>query len=99
MKNLFEAGVLILASEKEANTAREQYSDFLRGLGAHSIGVDKLKGQKKTGFAVIAFFERQPSQTVPATLEIKSGQSTIPVPLTVEIMKRPSPEKSQSQRK
>jgi hypothetical protein len=82
-----------LASEKEANLARQQHSDFIRRLGAHSIGVDKPKGQGEAGFAVIAFFERQPSKTIPQTLEIRTGQKTLEVPLVVEIMKRPSPEK------
>ncbi len=80
-----------MASEKEANLARQQHSDFLRRLGAHSIGVDKCKGE--TGFAVIAFFERKPSKTIPQTLETKSGQRTLAVPLVVGIMKKPSPEK------
>jgi hypothetical protein len=82
-----------LASEKEANLARQQHSDSLRRLGAHSIGVDKCKGKEATGFAVIAFFERKPSKTIPQTLETKSGQKTIAVPLVLELMKRPSPEK------
>ncbi len=85
--------VIALASEKEANLARQQHSDFLRLLGAHSIGVDRLKGKGAAGFAVIAFFERQPSKTIPQTLETKSEQRTIAVPLVVELMKKPSPEK------
>lgn len=85
--------VIILASEKEANLARQQHSDCLRQLGAHSIGVDKIKGKGATGFAVIAFFERKPSKAVPQTLETKSGQRTLGVPLIVELMKKPSPEK------
>lgn len=84
--------MIILASEKEANLARQQHSDFLRRLGAHSIGVDKLKGKGETGFTVIAFFERKPAKTVPRTLETKNGQRTIAVPLAMEIMKKPSPE-------
>lgn len=85
--------VIALASEKEANLARQQHSDLLKRLGAHSIGVDKLKGKGETGFAVIAFFERQPSKTIPQTLETKSGQRTIAVPLVVKLMKQPSLEK------
>ena len=85
--------VIVLASEKEANLARQQHSDLITRLGAHSIGVEKLTGTGATGFAVIAFFERQPSKTVPQTLEIKSNQKTTSVPLRVKIMKRPAPEK------
>lgn len=91
--------MIVVASEKEANLARQQHSDFLRRLGAHSIGVDKRKGKGETGFAVIAFFERKPSKTAPQTLETKSGQRTLAVPLVVEIMKKPSPEKIQEPKK
>lgn len=81
-----------MASEKEANLAREQHSDLLRKLGAHSIGVDEIKRKGEKGFAVIAFFEHQPSKKVPETLEVKGGAQTLAVPLVVEIMKMPSPE-------
>ncbi|MDT4897205.1 MAG: hypothetical protein QOH25_2282 [Acidobacteriota bacterium] len=84
--------VVDMASEKEANLARTQYSDFLRELGAHSIGVDERKRQEEPGFAVIAFFDKRPSKTVPQTLKVRSGKQTIAVPLEVEIMKMPSPE-------
>jgi hypothetical protein len=84
--------VIVVANEREANLARQQHSDSLRQLGAHSIGVDKLKGRGTTGFAVIAFFERKPSKAIPQTLETRSGQRKLDVPLVVEIMKRPSPE-------
>ena len=91
--------MILMASEKEANLAREQYSDFLKRLGAHSIGVDRLKGKDETGFAVIAFFARKPAKTFPQTLEIESGQKTIAVPLMAETMKRPTPEKPQAAKK
>lgn len=81
-----------MASEKEANLAREHYSDFLSELGAHSIGVDEIKREGKKGFAVIAFFDKKPSKAVPETLKVKSGKLTLDVPLVVEIMKMPSPE-------
>lgn len=79
-----------MASEKEANRARAQHSDFLRKLGAHSIGVDE--GKRVKGFVVIAFFDKTPAHGVPQTLTIKSGKRTIAVPVVVERMKMPSPE-------
>jgi hypothetical protein len=84
--------VIDMASEKEANLARAQHSDFIRGLGAHSIGVDECKHQGESGFAVIAFFDRKPSKKIPPTLKVKSGKRTLDVPLEVEIMKMPSAE-------
>lgn len=81
-----------MASEKEANLARSEHSDFLRKLGAHSIGVDESRSKGDKGFVVIAFFSSKPANEVPQTLTIKSGKRTIDVPLVMEIMKRPSPE-------
>jgi hypothetical protein len=81
-----------MANEKEANLAREQHSDFLRELGAHSIAVDEVGRGAAKGFAVIAFFARKPAKALPETLEIKSGKRAVAVPLVLEIMKMPSPE-------
>jgi hypothetical protein len=81
-----------MASEKEANLARAQHSDYLRQLGAHSIGVDECKHQGESGFAVIAFFDKKPYKKVPQTLKVKSGRQTVVVPLEVEIMKMPRAE-------
>ena len=78
-----------MASEKEANLARAEHSDFLRKLGAHSISVDESRSK---GFFVIAFFERKPAKEIPQTLSVKSGKRTLNVPLVVELMKMPSPE-------
>jgi hypothetical protein len=77
-----------MATEKEANLARTEHSDFLRRLGAHSIGVDETKAGK--GFVVIAFFDRKPANELPPSLTIKSGKRTLSVPLVVELMKMPS---------
>jgi hypothetical protein len=81
-----------MASEKEAHLARVQHSSFLRKLGAHSIGVNEIKGKGEKGFAVTAFFSKTPPKPVPQTLKVKSGKRMIEVPLIVEIMKMPSPE-------
>ena len=81
-----------MASEKEAQRAREQYSDFLRRLGAHSIAVYELQRRGQKGFAVVAYFSEKPAEAVPETLELGSGKRKLAVPLVVEVMKMPSAE-------
>jgi hypothetical protein len=71
-----------MATEKEASKAREVHSDFLRELGAHAIAVDLLKRGGKS-FGVVAVVEKEPSEPVPDSLEIKSGKKTVEVPLTL----------------
>lgn len=73
-----------MASEREANLARERYSEYLRGLGAHAIAVDQVKSKRAKTFAVIALFQRKPDD-VPATLEVKSGKRTVQVPLVARV--------------
>jgi len=81
-----------MSSEKEANLAREQHSDFLRGLGAHAIAVDEIKRAGEKTFAVIAYFEEQPSESVPKSLETRSGKKTVEVPLAVKVVEKFKPE-------
>jgi len=71
-----------MATEREANLAREQYSDFLRELGAHAIAVDEVKQKGEETFAVIASFEKKPEKA-PKTLEVRRGRRTVNVPLVV----------------
>jgi hypothetical protein len=78
-----------MANQKEANLAREQHSDYLRNLGAHSIAVDHVEDK---GLSVIAFFDKKPPKDIPETLEVKSGDKTVTVPLVAEVMKMPKPE-------
>lgn len=80
-----------MANEKEANLAREQYSDFLRNLGAHAIAVDEITRKGKKTFAVIAFFEKKPDE-LPNALEIKSGKRTVEIPLIGRVMEKYKPE-------
>ena len=74
-----------MATEKEANKARDKHSDYLRELGAHAILVDKIKRGKQDTFGVIAFCEAQPSGDVPKELEIESGGEKKKVPFAVRI--------------
>ena len=74
-----------MATEKEANKAREEHSDYLRKLGAHAILVDKVKRGKQDTFGVIAFCEEEPSGEVPNELEIESGGEKKKVPFAVRV--------------
>jgi hypothetical protein len=74
-----------MATEKEANQAREEHSDYLRNLGAHAILVDKIKRGKQNTFGVIAFCEEKPSEPPPAELEIESGGEKKKIPFAVRV--------------
>lgn len=80
-----------VATEKEANLAREQHSDSLRDLGAHAITIDEVtRGGVKT-FAVIAMFEKKP-KTAPKTLAVKKAKGTLDVPLVTRVSEKYRPE-------
>lgn len=81
-----------MASEKEANMAREQYSEFLRDLGAHAIAVDEIKRKGEKTFGVIAFVPEKPDKPIPDMLEVTSGKRTLKVPLAVRVEEKFKPE-------
>ena len=74
-----------MATEKEANKAREKHSDYLRKIGAHSILVDKIKRGKENTFGVIAFVEAEPSEPLPDELEIESGGEKKKIPFAIRV--------------
>lgn len=80
-----------MASEKEANLAREQFSDYLRELGAHGLTVDEVKRKGEKSFALIAYFECPP-EALPKKLEIHKGKQTLEVPLVARVMEKFRPE-------
>jgi hypothetical protein len=80
-----------MPTERQANLAREQHADYLRQLGAHAIAVDEVKRKGGKDYAVIAFFEQQP-ESVPRTLEVKSGKKTLEVPLVARVQEKFKPE-------
>ena len=81
-----------MASEKEANLAREQHSKFLRDLGAHAIAVDEMKREGEKTFGVVAFVPEKPDRSVPDVLEITMGKRTLKVPLVVRVQEKFKPE-------
>ena len=80
-----------MATLSQANKAREEHSDFLKSLGAHSIGVDQIGEGGEKSFAVIAYLEKEVAD-VPASLEIEWKHAKHQVPLVTRISKRFQPE-------
>jgi hypothetical protein len=76
-----------MASEQEAELAREQHSDFLFAQGAHGITIDEVKRKGEKSFAVVAFFEEKPEE-FPATLKVQSGKKTLEVPLVARVTEK-----------
>ena len=74
-----------MATEKEANKAREKHADFLRKLGAHAILVDKIRRGGENTFGVIAFVAEKPSEPLPDELEIESGGEKKKIPLALRV--------------
>ncbi|HEY5746108.1 MAG TPA: hypothetical protein VIU12_08540 [Chryseolinea sp.] len=81
-----------VATEKEANIARNKFSTSLRNLGAHAIGVDQIKLRGKNTFAVIAFVDKK-SGNVPNSLDIVVGEKSLKVPLVLRLAERFKAEK------
>jgi hypothetical protein len=73
-----------MATLPQANKAREVHSNFLRKVGAHSIGVDEIKIKGKKTFAVIAHLE-QTRKPLPEFLEIEWKDEVKKVPLVTKI--------------
>jgi len=75
-----------MASEKQAQLAKEIHLDFLDKLGAHSVLVDKIDVDGKKTFAVIAYTDKKLKKTPPQHLEIEDGtrKLNVPVVFTVE---------------
>ena len=76
-----------MATEAEAHRAREQHSDYLKGLGAHAMAVDQIKRGGENTFGVIAFFEKEP-HGLPDSLEIEQDGKKKSVPLATLITSR-----------
>lgn len=73
-----------MATEKQANIARNKHKDLLDTLGAHSVGVDQVTQQGKKTFAVIAYTEKK-GPKMPEHLEITEKGKSLKVPLVVQV--------------
>lgn len=74
-----------MATQKEANKAREAHSRFLRESGAHAILVDKVnRSRSEDAYAVIAFYQKLPND-LPDALEIEIRGKKSKVPLKAKV--------------
>lgn len=79
-----------MSTLEEAHEAREKHSDYLQQLGAHAIGVDEIDHEGAPSFGVMAYFESEPNDSIPDTLEIDHKGTTKRVPLITIITSRAS---------
>ena len=83
-----------MATFKDADKAREVSAEQLRELGAHAISVEETEpadnpeqaASGEPNFAVVAYFDDEPPEHVPETLEINAGKKT----RTVRLMTKKS---------
>ena len=76
-----------MATEKEANKAREQYYHLFESMGIHSVGVDEA-GKKGSGLFCLVVFVEKPNKKIPAEVMIMSGRKKIMVPVRVELSRK-----------
>jgi len=76
-----------MATEKQANEARQKHAAYLDKIGAHAVIVNEITQNGKKTFAVIACMEKA-ARNIPDHLEIKQGNNTLGVPLVVNVVKK-----------
>jgi hypothetical protein len=72
-----------MATEKQARKARDQYFDYLSGLGAHTLAVDTPDKAHKDKFAIVAFVEDEKAG-LPEEVEIDHNGKKMKVPVVIE---------------
>ena len=72
-----------MATEKQANIAREKHIDYLDSLGCHSIVVEEISLEGKKTFAVIGYVKNDIPKTTDY-LEINVEKKICKVPLVVK---------------
>ncbi len=75
-----------MATQKQADMARQKHLKLLASKGVHSIGVSVIKKGTKN-YGVIAMTEKK-IEDLPKELTIKSGTKKIIVPLVQELSKK-----------
>jgi hypothetical protein len=75
-----------VATLKQAEAARTKSAEKLRKLGAHAIEVapvakpvSKGKVKGKSDYAVVAHFDKTPSDAVPESVQVKTAGKTTQV--------------------
>jgi hypothetical protein len=77
-----------VATEEQANKARNKHADALVKGGAHAVGIDK----KGAGFVVVAHVAPNEKHDVPDTLSYRAGKKMIEVPVVKKLTERFEPE-------
>jgi hypothetical protein len=81
-----------MASEKQANKARELYSDLLVKRGAHAIGVADGQPYGKCGFVVVVHVAPHTSPKIPDKLKCDLDGKSFEVDVVTEITEPFAPE-------
>jgi hypothetical protein len=81
-----------MASEKDANNARQAHGRELLKMGAHSIGVEKGEAYGKPGWVVVAHVAPGAKADLPATLPMSKADNGDHVPLVTKRSERFVPE-------
>ena len=81
-----------MATEEEANRARELHADALVKHGAHAVGVASGRPYGKRGFVVVAYVSPGHPHDLPETVTSKIGKSEVDVAVVKKIAERFAPE-------
>lgn len=81
-----------MATERQANKARELHAEHLIHEGAHAVGVDKGSRYGKRGFVVVAYVEPQQASRIPDSLKCRSGKKAFKVAVVTKPSERFAPE-------
>lgn len=73
-----------MASEHQANTARDLFSRELVKKGAHAIGVEAGKGHGHSGFVVVAYVPPTHAGKFPTKLVLPTEHGGSEVPLITQ---------------
>lgn len=75
-----------MATEEEANHARELHSDLLAKRGAHAVGVAEGRDYGKPGFVLVAYVDPRGDHDIPKSIETKrAGKS-----FQIDVVTKPS---------
>jgi hypothetical protein len=75
-----------VATLSDAERARDCWSDYLRTLGAHAVGVEEdFEQPGGLNYALVAYFPSTPQIDLPASLGIWRGAGVTQVPLYLRV--------------
>jgi len=81
-----------VATEKQANKAREVHSDALAERGAHAVGIASGRPYGKRGFVVVAYVNAGEAHDIPDKVTTKTGDGEISVAVVKKVAERFQPE-------